>query len=207
MEGLTIRSSIKVPEWARNGRVGQPACLLEDAFTSLILAAEGADANREGLAETPERAARAWRELTAGYRAELDLKTFSAEGYDEIVVVRDLPFYSMCEHHCLPFWGKADFAYLPDERILGLSKFARLLEHYSRRLQVQERMTTQIAEHLVEALRPQGVGVVVRAEHLCMAMRGVQRPGHTTVTSVMRGAFRDQPETRSEALALMGAKQ
>jgi GTP cyclohydrolase I len=156
------------------------------------------------LAGTPARAACAWRELIAGYELEVELTTFDADGYDEIVAVSGIPFYSLCEHHLLPFHGEAHIAYLPSDRILGLSKFARLVELYARRLQTQERLTAQIADHLAAALEPRAVAVVLRAEHLCMTMRGVRAAGATTTTSVMRGAFRDKPEARAEALDLIG---
>jgi len=181
-----------------------PARVAEDAYSALIALAERGECDREGVAETPLRAAKAWRFLTSGYTELPDLKTFASEGYDEIVVVRDLPLYSLCEHHLLPFFGKAHIAYLPGDRILGLSKFARLVNAYGRRLQVQERLTAQIADHLVDVLDPQGVAVVVEAEHLCMTMRGVERPGATTRTSVMRGVFLKQQEARAEALRLIG---
>ena len=195
--------------WAKTTGQGErgsslPTRVLEDAYATLVAYAERADCDREGVEETPLRAAKAWRFLTSGYTNPPDLKVFSAEGCDEIVVVRDIPFYSLCEHHLLPFVGKAHIAYLPNEKILGLSKFARLVEWYSRRLQVQEKLTKQVADHLYETLNPRGVAVVMEAEHLCMTMRGVERPGTTTRTSVMRGAFRDQPEARAEALRLMG---
>lgn len=203
--GLRARP-VEVPEWARDSSLPEPAAYLREAFERLIVAAEGESADREGLAETPMRAAQAWRELTAGYRGKLDLKTFDAEGFDQIVTMRGLPFYSLCEHHLLPFHGTADFAYIPGRRILGLSKFARLLEHFSRRLQVQERLTWQMADALVEALSPKGVMVVVRAEHFCMSMRGVQKPGHSTLTSVVRGLMKDDQKARDEALSLMGMR-
>lgn len=159
--------------------------------------------DHDGLADTPARAARAWGELTAGYDAQPDLTTFDAAGYDEIVVVRAIPFYSLCEHHLLPFHGVAHIAYLPGERILGLSKFSRLVDLYARRLQVQERLTMQIAAHLVDALRPRGVLVVLDAEHLCMTMRGVRAAGSRTTTSVVRGRFRESDAARAEALDLL----
>lgn len=154
--------------------------------------------------ETARRAALAWAELTSGYLAEPDLTTFDANGYDEIVAVGAIPFYSLCEHHLLPFHGTAHVAYLPGARILGLSKFVRVVELYARRLQVQERLTAQVAEHLVRVLDPRGVVVVLRAEHLCMAMRGVNTPGALTTTSVVRGRFRESDAARAEALALLG---
>jgi GTP cyclohydrolase I len=174
-----------------------------EAYRDLLAVAEPGTCDRDGLTETPERAARAWAELTKGYTAEPDLKTFEADGYDEIVAVSRIPFYSLCEHHLLPFHGHAHIAYLPHRRIIGLSKFARLVDLYARRLQVQERLTRQIADCLVDALNPAGVVVVIEAEHLCMAMRGVERPGAHTRTSVVRGVFRDKPEARSEALRLL----
>lgn len=133
-------------------------------------------------------------ELTAGYRETVDLTTFAADGYDEIVAVSRLPFYSLCEHHMLPFHGYAHIAYLPGSRIRGLSKFARLVDLYARRLQLQERLTSQIAERLVDELDPRGVVVVIEAEHLCMTMRGVQKPVSYTRTSVVRGIFREKPK-------------
>ena len=154
--------------------------------------------------ETARRAGDAWLELTSGYGAEPDLRTFPAEGYDEIVAVGSIPFYSMCEHHLLPFHGHAHIAYLPSDRILGLSKFARLVNLYARRLQVQERLTHQIARHLDDALDPRGVAVVLQAEHLCMSMRGVQTPGTQTTTSVMLGRFRESDAARAEVLGLLG---
>ena len=171
------------------------------AFAALLEGVEGLPL-REGLASTPRRAGDAWLELMRGYGEDPELTTFDADGYDEIIAVTRIPFYSLCEHHLLPFHGFADIAYLPAGRILGLSKFARVVDMYARRLQVQERLTTQIADHLVEALEPQGVAVVLGAEHLCMSMRGAQVPGTITRTSVVRGAFRDKPAARAEAFAL-----
>lgn len=178
---------------------GTRAQLAELAFEQLLAGSP------DYLAETPARAARAWQELTAGYELEPALTTFDSHGYDEIVAVSRIPFYSLCEHHLLPFHGHASIAYLPNGSILGLSKFARLVEMYARRLQTQERLTAEIAEHLELALRPRGVAVVLGAEHLCMTMRGVRAAGALTTTSVMRGAFRDKPAARAEALTLIGA--
>jgi GTP cyclohydrolase I len=179
--------------------------LAETVYRELIMLAEGREL-REGTADTPRRAAAAWAELTSGYGPEPALRSFDADGYDEIVAVAAIPFYSLCEHHLLPFHGQAHIAYLPTDRILGLSKFARVVEHYSRRLQTQERLTVQIADAIDAAIAPAGVGVVLIAEHLCMAMRGVQKGGAKTTTSVMRGAFRDKPPARAEALALLGGE-
>ena len=187
--------------WSTTRRLAQPVGYLEEAFERLIVAVEGVDAG--ALADTPRRAASAWRELMRGYGELPDLRTFDAEGFDEIIAVGRLPFYSTCEHHLLPFAGSADFAYLPGARILGLSKFARLLDHHSRRLQVQERLTQQLADTLDEALDPRGVMVVLRAEHFCMACRGVESPGHVTTTSVVRGRFKENPTTKAEAMGLL----
>jgi len=175
---------------------------------ALLLEGLGEDANATALRETPRRVADMYEEILRG--REIDpkdvIKVFETEKYDEIVLVKDIPFYSMCEHHLLPFLGKAHVAYIPaGNRITGISKLARVVELYARRFQVQERMTSQIADSLVEALAPKGVMVVVEAEHLCMTMRGVQKPGALTVTSVVRGLFRENPATRSEAMALIRA--
>lgn len=183
----------------------------DTAFWNLLVEAEGLDgANRDGLLETPKRAAAAWRELTRGYHgAPPALRTFEAD-HDEVVVVAPIPFYSLCEHHLLPFHGRAFIAYLPGERILGLSKFARVVDHFARRLQVQERLTTEVADYLESGddehrgIEPRALAVVLKAEHLCMSMRGAQVPGAITTTSVLRGAFRDKPEARAEVLGLMG---
>lgn len=176
----------------------------ETAYAALLMNAEGR--LRQGTSATPARAARAWADLTAGYHEQPpELRTFDAV-HDEIVAVAPIPLYSLCEHHLLPFHGRAFIAYLPGARILGLSKFARVVHHFARRLQIQERLTAEIADYLEAGLGDtRGLAVVVKAEHLCMSMRGAQVPGAITTTSVMRGVFRDQPEARAEALALMGA--
>jgi GTP cyclohydrolase I len=172
-----------------------------------LLAELGEDPRREGLEKTPARVEAALRFLTSGYA--LDVKdilngaVFTEDKYDEMVLVKDIDFFSLCEHHLLPFFGKAHVAYIPDRKILGLSKLARLVEMFSRRLQVQERMTTQIAQSLNAALMPRGVGVVVEGVHLCMLMRGVEKQNSRAVTSAMLGAFRDCPMTRSEFLDLI----
>jgi GTP cyclohydrolase IA len=169
-----------------------------------LLAAVGEDPDREGLVDTPRRVASMYEELFAGLHADpshhLNV-TFAAE-HDEIVMVRDIPFASVCEHHLVPFIGRAHVAYIPgqDGRITGLSKLARLVDGYARRLQVQERMTTQIADSIESVLDPRGVLVVVEAEHLCMSMRGVKKPGTLTVTSAVRGLFRTTSSTRAEAM-------
>lgn len=176
--------------------------LIEDGVR-LILRGIGEDVGREGLLDTPGRVAKMYEDLLNVPAPTMT--TFENEGgYDEMVVIQSIRFYSLCEHHMVPFFGTVDIAYIPDGRILGLSKFGRTVELYARRLQVQERMTQQIANDLNEKLRPKGVGVVVRGEHLCMSMRGVKKPGHLTTTSCLRGVLRDKPEARAEFLALIG---
>ena len=170
-----------------------------------LLAALGADLDDPGLRETPRRVAAAYAELLTP--EPFNLTTFpNDEGYDELVVVRDIPFQSLCMHHLLPVHGVAHVAYLPAERIIGLSKLARIVEHYSRDLQVQERLTKQVAACIQDELAPKGVGVVLEAEHLCMSLRGVQKPGATTVTSALHGLVRDDPRTREEFLSLTGGR-
>ena len=167
-----------------------------------LLIALGQDPDSEHLRKTPQRVARAYEELLTP--VPVDATTFpNDEGYDELVVVRDIPFHSLCEHHLLPFVGKAHITYLPKDRIVGLSKLARVVEHFSRNLQVQERMTQQIANWLEEQLSPRGVGVVLAAEHMCMRLRGVKAPGTMTVTSALRGALRNDARTRGEFLDLV----
>ena len=173
-----------------------------------ILLAIGEDADRDGLRDTPERVARMYAETCAGLSEDPDrhLKvTFEAD-HDELILVRDVPFYSMCEHHLVPFFGTAHLAYIPaeDGRITGLSKLARLVDGSAKRPQVQERLTTQVANAMERALEPRGIVVVLEAEHLCMSMRGVRTPGSTTVTSAVRGLFRTDVAARAEAMRLMG---
>jgi GTP cyclohydrolase I len=166
-----------------------------------LLDALGADVGSESLRDTPRRVAAAYAELLTP--EPFELTTFpNEEGYDELVIARAIPFHSLCEHHLLPFHGIAHVAYLPGERILGLSKLARVVDLFARGLQVQERLTTQVAGWLDERLSPKGVGVVLEAEHLCMTLRGVQKPGARTVTSALRGLVRDDPRTRQEFLTL-----
>jgi GTP cyclohydrolase IA len=170
-----------------------------------LLRALGADLDSEGLRGTPRRMADAYRELLTP--EPFNLTTFpNDEGYDELGVVRDIPFQSLCMHHVLPFYGVAHVAYLPAERILGLSKLARVVVLFARDLQLQERLTTQIASCLAKHLQPKGVGVVLEAEHLCMSLRGVQKPGAKTVTSTLHGLVRDDPRTREEFLSLTGGR-
>ena len=173
----------------------------------LILEGIGEDVTREGLVKTPERVARMYAECFAGLNADPAqfFETTFDEGHQEMVLVRDIPFYSMCEHHLAPFFGKAHVAYIPapDGRVCGLSKLARLVELYARRPQVQERLTSQIADTLVEYLDCSGALVVLEAEHMCMSMRGVKKPGSKTTTSAVRGSFRSNHATRDEALSLI----
>lgn len=166
----------------------------------------GEDPLREGLLKTPERYARAMAHLTSGYRQTPEEVLNGAifnEQYDEMVVVKDIELFSLCEHHMLPFFGKAHVAYIPNGKIVGLSKIARLVDVFARRLQVQERLTTQVADTLSELLQPLGVGVVIEARHLCMMMRGVEKQNSTMVTSSMLGDFREDPATRKEFLELL----
>lgn len=171
-----------------------------------VLLSLGEDPSREGLLRTPERVDQSLRFLTKGYLDNVDEvlngALFSVK-YDEMVVVRDIDFFSLCEHHLLPFYGKCHVAYIPQERVVGLSKIPRLVEVFSRRLQVQERLTVQIAETLMDKLNPQGVAVVVEARHLCMMMRGVETPNAVAVTSSMHGVFLSQQQTREEFLTLI----
>jgi GTP cyclohydrolase I len=168
----------------------------------------GENVQREGLQKTPERVESALQYLTSGYEQKVEDVLNDAlfvEEYDEMVIVKDIDFFSLCEHHLLPFIGKVHIAYMPNRKIVGLSKIPRLVEMFSRRLQVQERLTTQIANTLNEALQPRGVAVVMEAIHLCMLMRGVEKQNSKAVTSAMLGAFRDRPETRAEFMELIKA--
>jgi GTP cyclohydrolase I len=175
-----------------------------------VIALLGEDPEREGLRKTPERFEKALKFLTSGYHQNLDNvlngATFSVH-YDEMVVVKDIEFFSLCEHHLLPFFGKAHVAYLPSKRVLGLSKIARLVNMYARRLQIQERMTSQIADAISEKISPEGVGVIIEARHLCMQMRGVEKQHGQAVTSAMLGSFRHDKQTRDEFLSLVRSKQ
>jgi GTP cyclohydrolase I len=186
---------------AGNGPIDQPRI---EAAVREILAAIGEDPTRDGLLKTPARVARMYAEICGGLHQNPDehlQTTFEAE-HDEMVMVRDIPMYSLCEHHLAPFIGKAHVAYIPgtDGRVIGLSKFARLVDGYARRPQVQERLTSQIADAMQASLDPKGVMVVIEAEHLCMSMRGVKQAGSTTVTSAVRGLFRTNVATREEAM-------
>ena len=172
----------------------------------MIIEAIGEDPTREGLVDTPKRVANMYSEIFAGLDAnpkEFLEVTFS-EFHDELVLVKDIPLYSMCEHHLLPFYGKAHVAYIPrGGKVIGISKLARVTEAYARRSQLQERLTSQIADCINETINPTGVGVIIEAEHMCMTMRGVRKPGSITVTSALRGVFQTRPQTRAELLSLI----
>ena len=175
---------------------------LEELFTNLIENL-GEDPNRQGLVRTPSRAAKAMQFLTSGYQQDIDKllnKAIFDEDYDEMVIVKDIEFYSLCEHHILPFWGRCHVGYLPRNRIIGLSKIPRIVDMFSRRLQVQERLTREIAEALETALDPRGVAVVIEGQHLCMMARGVQKQAPKMATNVMLGTFREDSSTRAEFL-------
>ncbi|MBI3302104.1 MAG: GTP cyclohydrolase I FolE [Deltaproteobacteria bacterium] len=200
----------------RNGKVAvlkertNPMNGIEDSVRQ-ILERMGEDPEREGLLKTPYRVARAFEYMTRGYTQDpkevINGAVFTEEDYQEMVLVKDIDFFSLCEHHILPFFGRANVAYIPKHRIVGISKIARLVDVYARRLQVQERLTTQVANTLMEELDPFGVGVIIRAEHLCMRMRGVEKQNSIVTTSAMLGAFRTQQETREEFMILVNGGQ
>jgi len=178
---------------------------IENAVREILLAV-GEDPDRAGLLDTPARVARMYAEVFWGLHRDIkkDIKVFNEPGNDEMILIGDIPFYSMCEHHLLPFFGKAHVVYIPREgRILGLSKVARIVDTLSRKPQLQERLTSEIADTVLEAVNPQSVCVVIEAEHLCMTMRGIRKPGSKTVTSAMRGGCRSDAKTRAEALSLI----
>ena len=177
---------------------------IEKAVREILLAV-GEDVDREGLKRTPQRVARMYAELLAGMHEDPKehLQSVFTESYDEIVLLRDIPFYSICEHHLMPFIGSAHVAYLPSGGILGVSKLARIVDCFARRLQTQERLTGQIADFIMNSLKPQGVAVVLEASHSCMTIRGIKKPGSVMVTSALRGIFRRDPKSRSEVLGLM----
>jgi len=179
---------------------------IEKAVTE-ILSAVGEDVGREGLKGTPQRVARMYAELLDGMREDPKehLRSVFSENYDEIVLLRNIPFYSICEHHLMPFIGSAHVAYLPAGVVVGVSKLARVVDCFARRLQVQERLTDQIADFIMSSLKPKGVAVVLEASHSCMTIRGIKKPGSVMVTSALRGIFKKDPKSRSEVLGLMHA--
>jgi GTP cyclohydrolase I len=208
--GASDKPAAKKPaiELSRNGkgRMEQDRGRVEDAVR-VILSHIGEDPNREGLKRTPARVAKAYEFLTSGYAKDpkdaINGALFAEEQYQEIILCKDLDFYSLCEHHLLPFMGKAHVAYLPNRKIVGLSKLARMVEIFARRLQVQERLTTQIAQTIMSEIDPLGVAVVLEAEHMCMRMRGVEKQNSYVTTSAMLGVFRTNHETRQEFMQLL----
>jgi GTP cyclohydrolase I len=193
---------------ALSGQPDRPSRADAEAAVRLLIRWAGDDPTREGLQKTPERVVKSYEEFFEGYRQdpeEILRTTFEeTEGYDEMVVLKDIDFHSHCEHHMVPIIGKAYVAYLPDKRVIGISKLARVVEAYAKRLQIQEKMTAQIANAINDVLKPRGVAVIVEAEHQCMTTRGVHKPGVSMVTSTMLGAFRDDALTRREFLAIVG---
>jgi GTP cyclohydrolase I len=201
----TNKALVMKPKSTEESGTGEIARRMRD-----ILSEIGEDPSREGLVRTPMRYEKALRFLTSGYDTDVDRLVngalFSVK-YDEMVIVKDIEFFSMCEHHLLPFYGKAHVAYLPNEKVIGLSKIPRIVDVYARRLQVQERLTQEVAEKIQEILQPRGVAVICEAQHFCMMMRGVEKQHSGTVTSAMLGAFRDQKETRDEFLSLVDKRR
>ncbi len=195
---MSKTTDIAIPQTSSQGKVAE---LVRQMLVQL-----GEDPSREGLRRTPERFEKALRYLTSGYAQDSDTLLNGAMfsvSYDEMVVVKDIELYSLCEHHLLPFFGKCHVAYIPNKKVVGLSKVARLVNMYARRLQIQERLTSQIAQTIMDKLNPQGVGVIIEARHLCMVMRGVEKQHSAAVTSAMLGVFRENKQTRDEFLSLV----
>jgi GTP cyclohydrolase I len=186
------------------GKTSVDSKRVEKAVREILLAV-GEDIEREGLKKTPQRVAKMYAELLAGMQEEPKehLRSVFSENYDEIVLLREIPFYSICEHHLMPFIGSAHVAYLPSGAVLGISKLARIVDSFARRLQSQERLTYQIADFIMNNLKPQGVAVVLEASHSCMTIRGIKKPGSLMVTSALRGIFKRDPKSRSEVMSLM----
>ena len=205
---LDMQTKLNSEEFLRNFELDLPAVDHETikAATASILEAVGEDPDRDGLKRTPERVARAYEELLSGYRTDpaklINDAIFDVE-YDDMVIVRDIEYYSLCEHHMLPFIGKAHVAYIPQGRVIGLSKIARIVDMFARRLQIQENMTKQIAEAVMQVTQAAGVGVVIEAQHMCMMMRGIEKQNASMKTSMMLGSFRDNLATRNEFMALI----
>ncbi|MTJ81131.1 MAG: GTP cyclohydrolase I FolE [Telmatospirillum sp.] len=208
MVAVTEQKPLSIPPASDKAETGRPTRAEAEEAVRTLLRWAGDDPTREGLIDTPARVARAYEEFFSGYQEDAEevlRRTFSeTDGYDEMVVLRDIRLESHCEHHVVPIIGKAHVAYLPDKRVVGISKLARVVEIFSRRLQIQEKLTAQIANAIQDVLRPRGVAVVIEAAHQCMTTRGVRKPGVTMVTSRMLGAFRDNPATRREFMALIG---
>jgi GTP cyclohydrolase IA len=207
METLAIRYQPAADDWNSGSADNSPSALHDFAFhVRAQLGLLGEDPEREGLVKTPDRVAAAMEWLTQGYRqtaAEVVGDALFTESHENMVVVRDIELYSLCEHHLLPFFGKAHIAYIPDGKVVGLSKLPRIVDVFARRLQVQERLTDEIAQAISDVLKPRGVGVVIEASHLCMMMRGVEKQGSQTITSAVRGSFRTDPRTRDEFMRLV----
>ncbi len=203
-------NSISKPPTRQRTRVSVPSQEEAEAAVRTLLRLAGEDPDREGLRDTPKRVVKSYKELFAGYQVDpvaLLERTFEeVQGYDEIVLLRDIRLESYCEHHMVPIIGRCHVAYLPRERVVGISKLARLVDAFSKRLQIQERLTVQIADTIDQVLQPRGVGVVIEAGHQCMSTRGVHKPGVSMVTSRMLGAFRDDPTTRRELLSMIGSR-
>jgi GTP cyclohydrolase I len=203
---LAIRAGTPPPFKAREEQGGRPSQAEAEAAVRTLIRWAGDDPGREGLADTPARVARSYQEMFAGYdvdpREYLERTFEEVGGYDQLVVLRDIRFVSFCEHHMLPVIGRAQVGYLPTSRVVGISKLARVVRGFARRLQIQEKMTAEIALAIDEVLRPQGVGVLIEAEHSCMTLRGVNSPGSTLTTSSLLGVVRDDPRTREEFLRL-----
>ncbi|MCA0199470.1 MAG: GTP cyclohydrolase I FolE [Proteobacteria bacterium] len=203
-----IRKSSASEDSTPTGKNERPSRAEAEAAVRTLIRWAGDDPDREGLEDTPKRVVKSYEEFYEGYQRdpeEILRRTFEeTEGYDEMVVLKDIEFHSHCEHHMVPITGKAYVAYLPDKRVVGISKLARVVEAYARRLQIQEKMTAQIANAINDVLKPRGVAVIVEAEHQCMTSRGVNKQGVAMVTSTMLGAFRDDPSTRREFLAIVG---
>ena len=205
IDGKKLEESFQIKPYI-NGPVAKSRKANVEGAVRTILKNIGEDPDREGLLKTPDRVARMFDELTSGYHVDpvkmLNGALFSVD-YDEMVIVKDIEFHSLCEHHMLPFSGKAHVAYIPNGKVVGLSKIPRIVEMFARRLQVQERMTVQIADFIEEVLQPQGVAVVIEGVHMCMVMRGVKKDGASMVTSAMRGCFRESNKTRAEFMGLI----
>jgi GTP cyclohydrolase I len=206
---MSVQNKLESLHKNGNAAVAEDLSLADASLQQIyaeVLTRIGEDPTRDGLLSTPKRVEKAFEFLTRGYHQNIEDVLHNAlfdVDYDEMVIVKDIEFYSMCEHHMLPFFGKAHIAYVPNGKVVGLSKIPRIVDVFARRLQVQERLTHEVAEAISDAVHPQGVGVVIEAQHLCMMMRGVEKQGSSTVTSSMLGVFKTQQQTRSEFLSLV----